>query len=602
MSISWTLADTSPPLEEWSKAFGGTEQDYGYSVQVTGDGGYILTGSTGSFDAGWEDVYLVKTDSLGVEEWSKTFGGTEQDYGYSVQVTGDGGYIIAGTTSSFGAGGSAVYLVKTDSSGNLEWEKTFGGADGASGHSVQVTGDGGYIIAGRMRFYQVTGDDVYLVKTDSNGILEWEQTYGGTGSDYGRSVQVTSDGGYIVAGDTRSFGTGQEDVYLVKTDSLGVEEWSKTFGGDTIDVGYSVQVTGDGGYIIAGNTASFGAGGLDYYLVKTDSLGVEEWSKTFGGTERDEGYSVQVTDDGGYIIAGHTWSFGAGGVDVYLVKTDFLGVEEWSKTYGTQDGDYGYSVQVTGDGGYIIAGNTFHFWWDNSEVYLIKLAGVTGDPLAGFHAEPTDGVEPLAVTFTDSSTAYDTPLTYSWDFGDGAPLSTEQNPVHVYEQDGVYVAELTVTDNDGTTDTATTTITVSDAHTPTMTLYAGWNLISFPVIPADTTPTTIFGQDLYGIYTWDGSGYTVPTYVEPYVGYWVLVIDDVTISVTGTTVGTDDVTLSSGWSLIGPGSTSTLSGDVFPGYYQTVTWDGQGYVSSMVLDPGVGYWALVLTETTVTLP
>jgi len=382
----WGFA-AAEPLLEWEKTFSGTYAAAGYSVQQTSDGGYIIAGWAQIFDTSMCDMYLIKTDSSGNEVWSKTFGGTHSDKGYSVQQTTDGGYIVAGVTSSSGAGASDVYLVKTDSSGNEVWSKTFGGTSTDEGYSVRQTLDGGYIIAGWSQSFGAGSWDVYLVKTDSLGNLVWSKTFGGTATDYGHSVQQTSDGGYIIAGSTSSFGAGNYDVYLIKTDSSGNEVWSKTFGGTSTDEGYSVRQTTDRGYIIAGHTSSFGAGHYDIYLIKTDSSGNEVWSKTFGGTGTDEGYSVRQTLDGGYIIAGFTESFGAGSRDVYLVKTDPWGNEVWSKTFGGTGWDYGYSVQQTSDGGYIIAGETGA---DYSDVYLIKLKeepdliveGITTSPLS----------------------------------------------------------------------------------------------------------------------------------------------------------------------------------------------------------------------------
>ena len=228
-------------------------------MQQTEDGGYIIAGSTYSFGDGSDDVYLVKTDGDGKMLWDQTFGGTGNDEGYSVQQTTDGGYIIAGSTDSFGGGWPCdnVYLVKTDADGNKQWQQTFGGESNDLGYSVQQTTDGGYIIAGYTSSPPAGPDiDVYLVKTDPMGNLQWEKTFGGTYSDWGYSVQQTKDGGYIIAGETRISGTSGTDVYLVKTDDGGNLKWQKTFGGTRRDFGYSVQQTKDEGYIITGKTPS----------------------------------------------------------------------------------------------------------------------------------------------------------------------------------------------------------------------------------------------------------------------------------------------------------------------------------------------------------
>ncbi|MDP6737418.1 MAG: hypothetical protein QGG15_00035 [Dehalococcoidales bacterium] len=365
---------TPTPALSFTKTFGGVDWDYANSVQQTTDGGYIIAGGTDSPGTDG-DVYLVKTDREGNEEWSRTFGGKENDTASSVQQTTDGGYIIAGDTNSFGAGEFDFYLVKTDREGNEEWSRAFGGVGWDYADSVQQTTDGGYIIAGGTDSFGAGEFDFYLVKTDGEGNEEWSRAFGGVGWDYADSVQQTTDGGYIIAGGTDSFGAGIYDAYLVKTDGEGNEEWSRTFGGEDNDTADSVQQTADGGYIIAGDTESFGAGNYDAYLVKTDGEGNEEWSRAFGGEETEEADSVQQTTDGGYIIAGYTISYGAGSWDAYLVKTDGEGNEEWSRAFGGESYDLASSVQQTADGGYIIAGYTESFGAGNYDAYLVKTDG-----------------------------------------------------------------------------------------------------------------------------------------------------------------------------------------------------------------------------------
>ena len=258
----------SAPEEKWNKTFGGANNDDGHSVAETSDGGYIITGGTVSYDAGDWDVWLIKTDSNGNEIWNKTFGGANfNDEGYSVEQTLDGGYIITGSTYSYGAGECDIWLIKTDSNGNEEWDKTFGGADYDQGRSVEQTSDGGYIITGGTKSYGAGYFDVWLIKTDSNGNEIWNKTFGE--DSCGFSVEQTSDGGYIITGETILYDAEMTtDVWLIKTDSNGNEIWNKTFGGAGWDFGRSVTQTSDGGYIVTG-----GDGGGDVWLIKVKGEG-----------------------------------------------------------------------------------------------------------------------------------------------------------------------------------------------------------------------------------------------------------------------------------------------------------------------------------------
>jgi hypothetical protein len=358
------------PSWEWFKTFGGSDWDSGSSVQQTSDGGFILVGTTTSFGAGGFDVWLIKTDADGNKLWEKTFGGIRDDRGHSVQQTSDGGFILLGWTESFDAREADVWLIKTDASGNIEWDRTFGGSDRDKGSSVQQTSDGGFILVGYTESFGAGWADVWLIKTDADGNKLWEKTFGGSGLDSGSSVQQTSDGGFIIVGYTTSFGAGGFDVWLIKTDADGNKLWEKTFGGSRRDWGSSVQQTSDGGFIIVGYTTSFGAG--DVWLIKTDANGNKQWDRTFGGSDWDEGWSVQQTSDGGFIIVGWTWSFGAGGPDVWLIKTDANGNKQWDRTFGGSDWDWGFSVQQTSDGGFIIVGSTESFGAGEGDVLLIK--------------------------------------------------------------------------------------------------------------------------------------------------------------------------------------------------------------------------------------
>jgi hypothetical protein len=362
MSLIFLFASPCFAQQRWERNYGGAGEDQGRSVQQTSDGGYIVAGRTGSYPN--YDVYLIKTNATGDTLWTRTYG-TGSDVGYSVQQTTDGGYIIAGFTT-FG-NDYQVYLIKTNSSGDTLWTRAYGGTVVDVGYSVQQTTDRGYIVAG---YTQLFGNDynVYLVKTNTSGDTLWTRTYGGTGTDVGWSVRQTQDSGYIVAGYTNSFGN-NDQVYLVKTNAQGGTLWTRTYGGTGTDRGYSVQQTSDGGYIVAGQTLSFG-NASQVYLIKTNASGDTLWTRNYGGTDDDWGWSVQQTSDGGYIVAGGTYSFG-NGEQVYLIKTNASGGTLWTRTYGGAVDEDGQSVQQTSDGGYIVGGHTTSFG-NGYQVYLIK--------------------------------------------------------------------------------------------------------------------------------------------------------------------------------------------------------------------------------------
>lgn len=377
------IASAETPMKRWEKTHGGPTNDWACSVIQTSDGGFIIAGSTESRSAAFcYDIWLVKTDSSGNKKWDKTFGGADNDHAYSVVQTSDGGYAIAGTTEpktfqkgvfEFG-GDEDILIVKTDSSGNKEWDKTYSGVNRDNANSIIQTSDGGYAIAGDTWVSNDSRYDAWLIKTDSSGNEEWSKTYGGSGTETAYSVVQTSDGGYAIAGDTSDFGG---NFWLVKTNSFGDEEWNRTYGGTENECAWSMIRTSDGGYALAGlkDPMTYGNGSRDFWLVKTNSFGKEEWNNTYGGLYRDEARSVVQTSDGGYILAGETESREYGNVDAWLVKIDSQGNEAWDEIYGGLGDDKAHSVIQTLDSGYVFAGMTGCKDYLGGDFWLVKVGG-----------------------------------------------------------------------------------------------------------------------------------------------------------------------------------------------------------------------------------
>jgi hypothetical protein len=370
----WAYTYPGGPDIVWQRKYGGLWTDIGTSVQQTSDGGYIVAGVTHLFEWTEGDVYLVKTDAEGDPVWTKTFGHWWGDEGRSVRQTSDGGYIVAGCASGDPSPYQWMYLIKTDPHGNRSWSKCVGtGYYRESGNSVRQTYDGSYIVVGS-RYHDNWPElsrEVYLVKISGSGNFLWQKVYGEVRIDeWGYEVEGTADSGYVIAGN-KELPSGDSDVYVIKTDRNGDVLWERTYGGDGADVGRSVKQTMDGGYVIAGETKSFGEGETDVYLVKTDESGNVLWERSYGGRSDDLGRSICTTSDGNYVVVGTTKSFGTGGEDVWLIKIDTNGNVIWAETYGRSDYDVGRSVEETSDGGYIIAGSTYSIG-GRRNVYLIK--------------------------------------------------------------------------------------------------------------------------------------------------------------------------------------------------------------------------------------
>jgi hypothetical protein len=346
------VGSVSASSELWSQTYGGKSTDIGRSLVETSDGGYAIAGETNSFGAGKDDFWLVKIDSNGNMEWNRTYGGVEPDRVYSLIETSDGGYALLGYTY-VGVVNHDILLIKTDANGNMEWNRTYRGAKDEMAYSLVETSDGGYALAGN------TNDDFLLVKTDLVGNIVWSKTYGaGTAN----SLIKTSDGGYALAGGGR----------LVKTDEHGNMEWNQTYSKGSIR---SFVETSDGGYALAGSSptgfleSSFYA---DFYLAKTDEYGNVEWNRTYNGKGIENAYSLVETSDGGYALAGETATLVYGSADFWLVKTDDYGNVKWNQTYGGANNEGAYSLVETFDGGYALAGYTESFGAGSYDFWLIK--------------------------------------------------------------------------------------------------------------------------------------------------------------------------------------------------------------------------------------
>ncbi|MCP4365811.1 MAG: hypothetical protein GY800_11020 [Planctomycetes bacterium] len=371
----------------WAATYDVAYKDGANSIQQTSDGGYIVAGETSTLNAeGKEmiDTLVLKLRPDGTVEWRKSYGGSRWDMISSIQQTSDGGYVAAGFTSSFGVKARNCWVLKLSRDGTVEWQKTYGGEGWDEADSIQQTGDGGYIVAG------MTGSfgekfDFWVLKLGSDGTVEWQKSYGGSDQDMARSIRQTGDGGYIVAGMTRSFGAGAYtyDFLVMKLRPDGTVEWGKTYGGDFEDWGSSIQQTGDGGYLVAGRTDSFIPGRDDAWVLKLRPDGTVEWQKSYGTREGDGAWasSIEETGDGGYIIAGWTslWVDSINNevlgivLDILVLKLRPDGTVEWHRMYDIDGYDRAQSVKQTDDGGYIVGGWTGPSASEKSDLLVLKL-------------------------------------------------------------------------------------------------------------------------------------------------------------------------------------------------------------------------------------
>lgn len=349
------ISSSQPPDTLWTRTYGTENDDFCLSGRQTFDGGYIMTGEV--WISGWWNGYLLKTDAFGDSLWMKFY---DFGSGHDVLQAADSGYVVLLIVP-----GPDICLMKTDKYGDSVWTHNYGG-DWVN--SMEKTNDGGYVIVGE------TGD-IYLIKTDSLGCTLWTETYGGAEQDVGFAVKQTSDDGYVIVGRTRSFGAGSYDVYIVKTGAAGDTLWTHVYGGVEYDAGVDICQTGDGGYMIAASTNSFGAGNGDMWLLRTDSLGDTLWTRTYGTVDGENCVSMVPVDDG-YVLTGAKGLTGS--YDIWLVKIDPAGDTLWTCTFGGSESDGPNVVRQTSDEGYIIFGKTWSFGAGSGDIYMVKTAPEVG--------------------------------------------------------------------------------------------------------------------------------------------------------------------------------------------------------------------------------
>jgi hypothetical protein len=343
----------------WMNAYG-AGGEYMMAVHNTPDGGLIMGGNTFTYGEGQSDFWLVKLDGEGNIQWSRTYGTSGDDDLMDTRVVPAGGYIMCGAREAELSTNKDIWVIRTDENGDTLWTWTAGDPlwpDWAS--SIEPMANGGFAVAATVGTPDEGPSDIALYLLDSGGNQNGYEAFGGMdGDEVAMAIRQTPDEGFIIAGWTQSFGSGPDDVYMVKTDDLGELEWQKWYGGSGADEGRDVILTSDGGYLIAGNTSSYGAGSSDFYIIKTNSSGDTLWTRAVGGTEFDIADAVVEATDGTIAVVGETESFGVGQMSVYIVAMDGTGYVHCTDTYGTDGLDDATAIVETPDQGFVIAGGT----------------------------------------------------------------------------------------------------------------------------------------------------------------------------------------------------------------------------------------------------
>ncbi len=359
--------------KSFSRIYKGNGNDLFYSVKQCRDGGYIAAGTKEVNTNNKSDFWIVKTDKNGETVWEKTYGGTGWDRVNDLCLTKDKGYILVGETILKHAQGRLVKVIKLKEDGTLLWEKTFSKSDDNEANSVIEIEDGELVITGSLFYQEKKSSYLWVLKLSEDGDVIWNNTYGGSTWDTGRSICRTHDKGYIISGVTEDEETGLKDIWIVKLNKRGQKVWEKIYGRYYWDAGNSIQQTSDHNYIVAGYTYSGDTKKSLIWILYLDKKGNKVWDKILGGKDWDNASAVKQTIDGDFIVVGYTKEKGAGEKDLWILKIDKKGEIIWERVYGNMGNDEALSVQNTTDGGYIIAGYTVSFEADIKDGWLLKV-------------------------------------------------------------------------------------------------------------------------------------------------------------------------------------------------------------------------------------
>lgn len=357
----------------FSNTYNDASFDYGRYLIQTNDDGYLVAGNTSLLGDNYSNVLMLKVDHTGEQVWRKDYTYSSNDRVNTVIELEDGSLVMAGFSTSNTNSSKDLLIMRTDSEGNIEWQSLYGDTRDEIANSISSASDGGFIIAGEITNENTGNSSCYLLKVNNNGEFEWDRSFGGSLNDQGFFLISANDGGFVITGVTRSQNDSSGDLWLIKVNNTGEILWEKTFGGENFESGRSLQQTSDEGYIIVGQTESFGNGNNDAYLLKTDSQGNEIWSRTYGGSGTDQGRYVVETLDQGYIISGYTDSYGSmGGFNFWLIKTDSNGDLEWQEYYGGSGDDRAFCGMQASDGGYAIVGQSNTGGSTGVDILLVK--------------------------------------------------------------------------------------------------------------------------------------------------------------------------------------------------------------------------------------